>query len=116
MKLACQRGFGPLRGPATQVVSGGKLYESVHVSVMGRDVSGHFGILALSGLKIWHLGHDLPTRLRAGDCGSGVLYSFMLQRPAWLVAIALKAAEGLTQQETLVALPGSHQPATSTFD
>lgn len=66
----------------------GKLCESMHVSVMGRDISGQFGILAPSGLEIWHLGHDLLTRLGVGACGSGVFSSFVLQRLAWLVAIA----------------------------
>lgn len=102
MKLAGKRGLGSLRDdpasrPATQVISLRKVShvsESVHVSVMGRDVSGQFGILAPSSIEIWHLGHDPPTRPGAGTCGlagggggvSSVFSSFVLQRPAWLVA------------------------------
>lgn len=48
--------------------------ECVHVSVMGRDVSGQCGILAPSGLEIWQLGHDPPTRLAlVGQVSSLVL-------------------------------------------
>lgn len=75
-------------GLPTKLFPRGKLCESVHVSMMGRDISGQFGILAPPGLEIWHVGHDLLTRLGAGACRSGVFSSFVLQRPAWLVAMA----------------------------